>query len=188
MNDIVAATVRRLPYGPRGRPRRAGPLAALTALAATACGGPGGPAPVALRTSASAGQRQLPGSAKCTRPPARPSPPSPAIACDRLHPSGQRTAPPDQAQPGQSLARPGQTLPGRTSQPNPRPDPSLQSELLKYVRCMRAHGISDFPYPPAQGGAPISINSNSSVDTSSAQFQKAQQACQSLLNTNGGLP
>lgn len=55
-------------------------------------------------------------------------------------------------------------------------NPSDQTTLLKFAECMHAHGVANFPEPssttkPAPG----------SIDTSSPQFQRAIQACQSLL-------
>jgi hypothetical protein len=190
MNDnATAAAVHPPPCGPRRRLRRAGSLgvaAALITLAATACADPGSPAPVAPRTSPSSAPRQVPGATRCTPQPGQASLPSTPSACDSTQPAAAPPTRQGQAlpQPGQSLPQPGQSLPGRTSQPIQ----SLQSELLKYVKCMRTHGITNFPYPSAQGGGRITINSDNSIDTSSAQFQNAQQACQSLLSADGDLP
>jgi hypothetical protein len=58
------------------------------------------------------------------------------------------------------------------------PSPELQARLLSFARCMRAHGVSSFPDPNFSGGTPaISVPGGT---TSSPQFQRAQQACQSL--------
>ena len=47
----------------------------------------------------------------------------------------------------------------------------VQAEL-KFARCMRSHGISDFPDPMPDGGFDIPGN------TSSPQFETAAKACQ----------
>lgn len=49
-------------------------------------------------------------------------------------------------------------------------DPALQ-----FSRCMRAHGVTDFPDPDAQGE--IAIHDSSGLNPQSPAFQAAQQAC-----------
>jgi hypothetical protein len=53
---------------------------------------------------------------------------------------------------------------------------------LAYSKCMRSHGIKNFPDPGggSTGGA-IRISSGSGIDPNSPTFQAAQKACQSLL-------
>jgi hypothetical protein len=50
---------------------------------------------------------------------------------------------------------------------------------LAYARCMRSHGISDFPDPNAQGGfsAPNGLNPNT------PQYAAANNACKSLTGS-----
>jgi hypothetical protein len=50
---------------------------------------------------------------------------------------------------------------------------------LQFSRCMRAHGVPNFPDPGSGGG--ISITSGNGIDPNSSQFQSAQQACQKYL-------
>ena len=58
---------------------------------------------------------------------------------------------------------------------------SIQRRLLRQAACIRAHGYPGYPDPSVQpGGGIIQPPLPSSIDTSSAQFQAAQQAC------NGG--
>jgi hypothetical protein len=54
--------------------------------------------------------------------------------------------------------------------------PQRQTQLLRFARCMRTHGVPSFPDPTSRG-----IALSSAVDPSSPQFQSAQQACKSLL-------
>lgn len=56
---------------------------------------------------------------------------------------------------------------------------------LKFSKCMRAHGVHNFPDPGAQGG--LTIDSSSGIDPNSQVFRAAQQACAKLL-PNGGQP
>jgi hypothetical protein len=51
------------------------------------------------------------------------------------------------------------------------------SSLLKSAACMRAHGFPDYPDPVVQNGRVAEKPLPSDIDTSSAQFQQAQQAC-----------
>lgn len=60
------------------------------------------------------------------------------------------------------------------------------SNSIKYSRCMRAHGVSNFPDPNSQGQ--IQIGPNSGIDTSSSTFRAAAQACQNSMGGNGPRP
>jgi hypothetical protein len=50
------------------------------------------------------------------------------------------------------------------------------AKLLAYSRCMRSHGVPNYP-DPVSNGTGISVEL---PDSSSPQFQAAQQACRSL--------
>jgi hypothetical protein len=71
-----------------------------------------------------------------------------------------------------------------------KPDPQAQQKALRFSKCMRDHGITDFPDPKMDGNGGVMIQLNpdqggaSDLDPNSSQFQAAQQACASLL----GLP
>ena len=78
----------------------------------------------------------------------------------------------------QSVA-PGGTQGGGT------PSPAVQAQLLRFARCMRAHGVPNFPDPTFSGGSesiPLAAGTSSSP-----QFQRAQQACQSQAPAGGKL-
>jgi hypothetical protein len=51
--------------------------------------------------------------------------------------------------------------------------------MLKSAACMRSHGFPDYPDPVVQNGRVAEQPLPSDIDTSSAQFQAAQQACNS---------
>jgi hypothetical protein len=57
-----------------------------------------------------------------------------------------------------------------------RPPADMQA-LLRYARCMREHGVADFPDPDAAGNfrAPAG-----STDPKTPRFQRALQACRQL--------
>lgn len=61
--------------------------------------------------------------------------------------------------------------------------PELQAQLLKFARCMRAHGIKNFKDPTSSGLSP-----GDGVNPDSPQFKAATKACQSLLPNNGNGP
>lgn len=53
--------------------------------------------------------------------------------------------------------------------------------LLAYARCIRAHGVPDFPDPSATGGLVIP----NSINPQSPAFESAQQACAELGSPPG---
>jgi hypothetical protein len=58
-------------------------------------------------------------------------------------------------------------------------------KALKFVECMRSHGIADMPDPSARGGG-VSLQLPSGIDFHSPVFKSAQQACRKLIP--GGPP
>lgn len=59
------------------------------------------------------------------------------------------------------------------------------AEALKFVACMRAHGLPAFPDPKVSSGG-IALQLPSSIMPNSAVFKNAQQACRNLIP--GGPP
>jgi hypothetical protein len=53
------------------------------------------------------------------------------------------------------------------------------NNLVKFAACMRSHGYPDYPDPVVQNGGVMEQPLPSNIDTNSAQFQKAQQTCNS---------
>lgn len=77
----------------------------------------------------------------------------------------------------------------------PQPSAAQQAQALKsalaMARCMREHGISDFPDPQSGPGGRISLSlkgsSNSDLNPNDPAFQKAQKACMpNAPRLNGG--
>jgi hypothetical protein len=56
-----------------------------------------------------------------------------------------------------------------------------QAQLLRFSKCMRSHGVPDFPDPSSHG---LDLGSGG-VDPQSPQFQSAQNACKSYLPGSG---
>ena len=66
-----------------------------------------------------------------------------------------------------------------TTPPNPVIAAKQYEQAVKFTRCMRAHGIADFPDPSAGGGIQISGRGpNNDLNPSNATFVAAQNACQ----------
>lgn len=65
-------------------------------------------------------------------------------------------------------------------QPTPAQQAQRQQEVLAFSKCMRAHGIKDFP-DPSNGGLQLSGGPGSDLNPDNAQFRAAQQACQGKL-------
>ncbi len=67
----------------------------------------------------------------------------------------------------------------------------VMAQAVAYARCMRSHGVSDFPDPtPSQGGGvafQITGGPGSDLNHENPRFKAAGQACQSLL-AGGGQP
>jgi hypothetical protein len=58
---------------------------------------------------------------------------------------------------------------------------SAREQGLKFAACMRGNGVKDFPDPDTSGELTIdAIANGSSLDTNSAQFQRAITACKDL--------
>jgi hypothetical protein len=57
---------------------------------------------------------------------------------------------------------------------NPTLDPKQQAQLLAFARCMRVHGIQDFPDPARTGGFPPSIGR---IARDLPAFRSALSAC-----------
>jgi hypothetical protein len=64
-----------------------------------------------------------------------------------------------------------------------KPDPAV---LLTFAKCMRAHGLPDFPDPSPGGGLSITGGPGSDLNPSNPTFQHAQQACQSIIGSPRG--
>lgn len=57
------------------------------------------------------------------------------------------------------------------------------AKALKFARCMRSHGLPDFPDPSSNGS--FHMSASSGINPKSATFQKAQHACQSIMSGQG---
>lgn len=59
------------------------------------------------------------------------------------------------------------------------------AKMLESARCMRAHGIADFPDPSSNGSLSLHVQPGSDLNPHSAEFQAAESACKlDLTGTN----
>jgi hypothetical protein len=66
---------------------------------------------------------------------------------------------------------------GNTTAGRSQLSPQQQALLLRYAKCMRSHGLPNFPDPTSHG---LALEPDQ-VDTRSPQFQAADKICRSLL-------
>ena len=68
---------------------------------------------------------------------------------------------------------------------SPAQHAQLESEYLSFARCMRSHGISDFPGPvTGSGGHPgfrLQGGPSSDLNSNAPTFQRGVEACQRIL-------
>ena len=70
-------------------------------------------------------------------------------------------------------------------QPTPQQQAKMQQELLALSRCMRDHGIKDFP-DPSNGAIHLNGGPGSDLDPNNPLFRAAQQACRGDLPFKAG--
>jgi hypothetical protein len=78
---------------------------------------------------------------------------------------------------------PGVAGQGASSSPSASPSGDPRDAELAYSKCMREHGITDFPDPQPGGGIAIQAGPGSDLDPDNPQFKAADEACKSLLPT-----
>jgi hypothetical protein len=67
---------------------------------------------------------------------------------------------------------------------SPNAGASAQSRQLAFARCMRSHGVTDYP----DSGGPIQASPGRDLDPGNPAYRAAQQACQSLGPTENLTP
>lgn len=169
---------------------RAGPLAAAliaVGLLAAACGGPAGPGVAnAGPTSSASPSGSGHGSALAYS------------RCMRAH--GITNFPDPDSNGNLTLnAGPGTGIDPNSSQYKaadqackhlmPAPNPALAAKdrpaLLRYARCMRAHGVTDFPDPTSGGGLAIKASPGSDLDLNNPIYKAANRACKHYMPGGG---
>jgi hypothetical protein len=153
-------------------------LAILAALALmTACGGGSSPS----GASGSTKYQQALSYSQCMRSHGVPNFPDPNAAGNIIQ----------SAQPGQNADANSSTeqaadttcrhfLPGGGSS-NSNTPPQTVNQLLKIARCMRAHGLPNYPDPIVSNGNITLGLSGAGIDVSSPQFQATARQCASVI-------
>jgi hypothetical protein len=85
----------------------------------------------------------------------------------------------------QALHDAAQKASGGNKPAGQKPDPT---KMRNFAKCMRAHGLPDFPDPSPDGGMKIQAQAgqNSDLDPNNPTFQNAQKACQSIIGAPKG--
>lgn len=68
----------------------------------------------------------------------------------------------------------------------PAPSPKLQAAQLAYAKCMRGHGVVNFPDPNSGGGYPDGYMK--AINANSPQYTDATKACRPLASPAGMAP
>jgi hypothetical protein len=85
------------------------------------------------------------------------------------------------AAPVESSSALGSTTPAESASPaSASPTASGKPDAIAYSRCMRSHGVPDYPDPDAAGQAQIKGAAPLDLDPNSAGFKAAAQACKAL--------
>jgi hypothetical protein len=75
---------------------------------------------------------------------------------------------------------------GKSSDPPAKSAAAMRQGALAFSRCMRAHGLTNFPDPNTTGGGMrLQISPNSGISPFSPTFKAAQAACHKLLPGGG---
>jgi hypothetical protein len=145
----------------------------------SASGGSAGATTTSAQQAAAAGWREL---VRCARANGMPNLPDPQIDSN-----GRASFPNGTPDPPASVRRACQSiydrLPASARGDEERPPADMQA-LLRYARCMREHGVADFPDPDAEGNFSAPAGS-SGPGPNSPSFQRALQACRQLDPNKG---
>jgi hypothetical protein len=68
------------------------------------------------------------------------------------------------------------------SEGTPAQQAQRKAAALEYSKCMRSHGIHDFPDPNSSGGLEIQATPGGDLDPNSPQFVAAQKACAHFMS------
>jgi hypothetical protein len=146
-------------------------LAGLAGCSASA-GSAGATTTTSAQQNAAAIWREL---VRCARANGMPNLPDPQIDSN-----GRANFPNGTPEPPASARRACQSiydrLPASARGDTERPPADMQA-LLRYARCMREHGVADFPDPDAQGNFHAQAGA---TDPKPPRFKGAMQACRQL--------
>jgi hypothetical protein len=111
----------------------------------------------------------------------------PNLADPQIDSNGRANFPNGTPEPPASVRRACQSiydrLPPSARDDNDRPPADMQA-LLRFARCMREHGVTDFPDPDAEGNFSVPPGSTG-LGPKNPSFQRALQACRQLDPNKG---
>jgi hypothetical protein len=171
---------RSTPLGGRGRVNGRGrlPVAAVVCVALLAAGCGGGGTQGGVSSSA---YTDAVAYAHCMRAQGVGNWPDPTSSGDFLLTGNSPTNPADSPNYTSANKACAHLLPNN-GRPTAAQTQKVEAEALKYARCMRAHGVLNFPDPdPNPNHAGINLGGNESIDHNTPQFQSAMQTCRSAL-------
>lgn len=89
---------------------------------------------------------------------------------------------------GASVASLGPSGSSSTSSQSAGASSSQKPSALEYAKCMRSHGVKDFPDPNDKGDFELNAGPGSDLDKNNPTFKAADGACNSLLPSQGKQP
>jgi hypothetical protein len=72
--------------------------------------------------------------------------------------------------------------------PSPAVVQQIQADMTKFARCMRSHGVPDWPGPTLDQGRAVFDPQAAGIDTSSPQVSTKMRGCQRVFPAALGLP
>jgi len=84
----------------------------------------------------------------------------------------------------------GHLLPdgGPGVEPSQAVDQQIQSDMTKFARCMRSHGVPDWPDPTLDQGRAVFDPQAAGIDTNSPQISATVQRCERVFPASIGIP
>ena len=172
--------------------RRAGPLAAALiafGLLAAACDGPAGPGvanagPTSGASPSASASGSLLAYSRCMRAHGITKFPDPDIHGNLGLNAGPGTGI-DPNSPQYKAA--DQACRHLIPAPNPSQAAQDRPALLRYARCMRAHGVTDFPDPQPGGGIQATGSPGSDLNPNNPIYKAAASACRHYQPGGGGM-
>jgi hypothetical protein len=90
--------------------------------------------------------------------------------------------------PGSHVAQLGSTATQSTSSPTPSASSAHQNDAIAFARCMRSHGVPNWPDPNSSGAFDKSKLTPQQLGAGTSRVQAAQSACNHLLPNGGSGP
>ncbi|WP_217919877.1 hypothetical protein [Actinomadura sp. BRA 177] len=166
-----------------------GALALVPALAFTlqACGGDGGGAGAGSTAKAASDDAKLREFAQCMRENGvdMPDPKDGRIEIRASAKPGAGGAPKDSGEVEAAQKKCAHLMPNGGKPRKPKPEDL--AKMRAFSKCMRDHGVSEFPDPKPDGTMLLKAGPGTGIDPESTEFKAAQKACGKLQPGGMGL-